>query len=100
MQISNQTKNVTNIVTTNNNVINNFGPPVQTVATRTNRNIQQVNLALTPVRGPQANFGQTLRGNQLTVMTPTATLKPQATNAPPVQNQIANPQVKRRSEEH
>jgi probable HAF family extracellular repeat protein len=95
IQIIRQTKNVTNIVTTNNHVINNFGPPVQTVAARTNRNIQQVNLALTPVTGPQANFGQTLRGNQLTVMTPTATLKPQATTAPAVQNRIANPQVKR-----
>jgi probable HAF family extracellular repeat protein len=94
IQIINQTRNVTNIVT-NNNVINNFGPPVQTVATRTNRNIQQVNLALTPVTGPRANFGQTLRGNQLTVVTPTATLKPQATHAPPVQNQIANPRIHR-----
>jgi probable HAF family extracellular repeat protein len=94
IQIINQTKNVTNIVT-NNNVINNFGPPVQTVATRTNRNIQQVNLALTPATGPRANFGQTLRGNQLTVVTPTATLKPQATHAPPVQNQIPNPRIHR-----
>ena len=32
VQIINETKNVTNIVTTNN-VINNFGPPVQTEAT-------------------------------------------------------------------
>ncbi len=45
VQFINETKNVTNIVT-NNNVINNFGPPVQTVATKTNQNIQQVKLAL------------------------------------------------------
>src|ERR1700730_16283107 len=45
VQIISQTRNVTNIVT-NNNVINNFGPPVQTIATNTNRNIQQVKLSL------------------------------------------------------
>ena len=47
VQIISQTRNVTNIVT-NNNVINNFGPPVQTVAAKTNQNIQQVKLALNP----------------------------------------------------
>jgi hypothetical protein len=34
VQIISQTRNVTNIVT-NNNVINNFGPAVQTIATNT-----------------------------------------------------------------
>ena len=45
VQIIRETRNVTNIVT-NNNVINNFGPPVQNVATRSNQNIQQLNLPL------------------------------------------------------
>jgi hypothetical protein len=45
VQIISQTRNVTNIVT-NNNVINNFGPPVLTIATKTNQNIQQVKLAI------------------------------------------------------
>ncbi len=94
VQIISQTRNVTNIVT-NNNVINNFGPPVQTVATKTNRNIQQVKLALSPATDPKANYGQTLQGNQLKVIAPPVTLKPQATHAPPVQNRIANPQVEK-----
>jgi probable HAF family extracellular repeat protein len=71
VQIISETKNVTNIVT-NNNVINNFGPPVQTVATKTNQNIQQVKLALNPATDPNANYGQTLQGNQLNVVAPPA----------------------------
>src|SRR5271157_4265051 len=94
VQIIGETKNVTNIVTTNN-VINNFGPPVQTVATKTNQNIQQVKLAVNPATGPNAKYGQTLQGNQLNVVAPPATLKPQATQAPSVQNRIANPQVEK-----
>ena len=94
VQIINETRNVTNIVTTNN-VINNFGPPVQTVATKTNQNIQQVKLALTPATDPNAKYGQTLQGNQLNVVAPPATLKRQATQAPSVQNRIANPQVEK-----
>jgi probable HAF family extracellular repeat protein len=94
VQIINQTKNVTNIVT-NNNVINNFGPPVQTVAAKTNQNIQQVKLAVNPATGANANYGQTLQGNQLSVVAPPATLRPAATQTPPVQNRIANPQVER-----
>ncbi len=94
VQIINETKNVTNIVT-NNNVINNFGPPVQTVATKTNQNIQQVKLALNPATDPHANYGQTPKGNQLNVVAPTATLKPQATHAPSVQNRIENPHVEK-----
>src|ERR1700731_2979302 len=50
VQIISQTRNVTNIVT-NNNVINNFGPPVQTIAAKTNQNIQQVKLAMNPAAG-------------------------------------------------
>ena len=76
-------------------MINNFGPPVQTVATKTNQNIQQVKLALNPATDPNANYGQTLQGNQLNVVAPPATLKPQATHAPPVQNRIENPQVEK-----
>ncbi len=94
VQIINETKNVTNIVS-NNNVINNFGPPVQTVATRTNQNIQQVKLAVNPATDPNAKYGQTLQGNQLNVVAPPATLKPQATHAPPVQSRIENPQVQK-----
>jgi probable HAF family extracellular repeat protein len=94
VQIISETKNVTNIVT-NNNVINNFGPPVQTVATKTNQNIQQVKLALNPATDPNANYGQTLRGNQLNVVAPPATLKAQTTHVPPVQNRVENPQVEK-----
>ncbi|HYY31535.1 MAG TPA: DUF6600 domain-containing protein, partial [Chthoniobacterales bacterium] len=94
VQIINETKNVTNIVT-NNNVINNFGPPVQTVATRTNQNIQQVKLAVNPATDPNAKYGQTLQGNQLNVVAPPATLKPQATHGPPVQSRIENPQLQK-----
>jgi probable HAF family extracellular repeat protein len=94
VQIISETKNVTNIVT-NNNVINNFGPPVQTVAAKTNQNIQQVKLAINPATDPKANYGQTLQGNELNVVAPPATLKPQTTHAPPVQNRIENPQVEK-----
>jgi probable HAF family extracellular repeat protein len=94
VQIINQTKNVTNIVT-NNNVINNFGPPVQTIATRTNQNIQQVKLTVNPATDPNAKYGQTLQGNQLKVVAPPTTLKPQAMHAPPVQSRIENPQVQK-----
>jgi probable HAF family extracellular repeat protein len=94
VQIISETKNVTNIVT-NNNVINNFGPPVQTVATKTNQNIQQLKLALNPATDPKANFGQTRQGTQLNVIAPAATLKAQATHAPPVQNRIESPQVEK-----
>jgi probable HAF family extracellular repeat protein len=94
VQIISETKNVTNIVT-NNNVINNFGPPVQTVAIKTNQNIQQVRLALNPATDPKANFGQTRQGTQLNVIAPAATLKAQATHAPPVQNRIESPQVEK-----
>ena len=94
VQIFNQTRNVTNIVT-NNNVINNFGPPVQTVAARTNRNIQQVKLAFSPATDPKANYGQTLRGNELKVVAPAAILSSQGAHAPPVQNRIVNPQVEK-----
>ena len=94
VQIISETRNVTNIVT-NNNVINNFGPPVQTVATRTNQNIQQVKLALSPATDPKANYGQTLQGNQLNVVAPAATLKPQAIRAPSVQSRIVNPRVEK-----
>src|SRR5271165_6502428 len=94
VQIINETRNVTNIVT-NNNVINNFGPPVQTVATKTNQNIQQVKLSFTPATDPHARYGQTLQGNQLNVVAPSAILKSQATRGPPVQSRIANPQVEK-----
>jgi probable HAF family extracellular repeat protein len=94
VQIINETRNVTNIVT-NNNVINNFGPPVQTVAARSNRNIQQVRLAVNPATGPNANYGQALQGNQLNVVAPPTTLKAQAVRTPPVQTRIANPQVEK-----
>jgi probable HAF family extracellular repeat protein len=94
VQIITETKNVTNIVT-NNNVINNFGPPVQTVAAKTNQNIQQVKLALNPATDPNAKYGQTLQGNQLKVVAPAATLKAAATQTPAVQNRIANPVVER-----
>ena len=93
-QIISQSKNVTNIVT-NNNVINNFGPSVQTVATKTNQNIQQVKLSLNRANDPHAKYGQTLQGNQLNVVAPSAILKPQATNGPPVQSRIANPEVEK-----
>jgi probable HAF family extracellular repeat protein len=94
VQIISETKNVTNIVT-NNNVINNYGPPVQTVAAKTNQNIQQVTLAVNPATGANPNYGQTLQGNQLNVVAPPATLRPAATQVPQVQNRIANPQVER-----
>jgi len=94
VQIISETRNVTNIVT-NNNVINNFGPPVQTIAAKTNRNIQQVKLALNPATDPHANYGQTRQGNQLNVVAPPVTLKPQATHVPPVQSRIENPQVEK-----
>jgi probable HAF family extracellular repeat protein len=92
VQIISETKNVTNIVT-NNNVINNFGPPVQTVITKTNQNIQPVKIALTPTTGHQTNYGQTLNGNQLNVVAPPAALHAQATHLPAVQTRVANPQV-------
>src|SRR5258708_7375841 len=94
VQIITQTKNVTNIVT-NNNVINNFGPPVQTVAAKTNQNIQQVKLALNPATDPKAHYGQTLQGNQLNVVAPPAVLKPAAVQTPAVQNRIVNPVVEK-----
>jgi len=43
----------------------------------------------------KANFGQALQSNQLNVVTPSATLRRQATHAPPVQNRIENPQVEK-----
>src|SRR5438132_4947276 len=92
VQIISETKNVTNIVT-NNNLINNFGPPVQTVAAKTNQNIQPVALALTPTTDPKAKYGQTLAGNQLKVVAPPPVLKPATAQTPPVQNRIVNPVV-------
>jgi probable HAF family extracellular repeat protein len=94
VQIISQTKNVTNIVT-NNTVINNYGPQVQTVAAKTNQNIQPVKLAINPATGPNANYGQTLQGNQLNVVAPPTTLRPVATQAPAVQTRIANPTVEK-----
>ncbi len=94
VQIITETKNVTNIVT-NNNVINNFGPPVQTVAAKSNQNIQQVKLALNPATDPKAHYGQTLQGNQLNVVAPPAVLKPAAVQTPAVQNRIVNPVVEK-----
>jgi probable HAF family extracellular repeat protein len=94
VQIIRETKNVTNIVT-NNNVINSFGPPVQNVARKTNHNIRQVQLAFNRATDPGANFGQARQGGQLNVVAPPATLKPQARNAPSVQNRIENPQVEK-----
>jgi probable HAF family extracellular repeat protein len=94
VQIIRETRNVTNIVT-DNNAINNFGPPVQNVASRTNQNIPQVKLALSRATDPRANYGQTRQGNQLNIVAPAATLKPQATRAPSVQNRIVNPQVEK-----
>jgi hypothetical protein len=94
VQIIRETKNVTNIVN-NNNVINNFGPPVQNVSRMTNQNIQQVKIALNPVTDPRANYGQTQQANRLNVMAPPAVLNPQARHVPPVQNRIANPQVEK-----
>ncbi len=92
VQIISETKNVTNIVT-NHNVINNFGPPVQTIAAKTNQNIQQVKIALNPATGPQATYGQALKGSQLNIAAPAATLQTQATHLPTVQTRLANPQV-------
>jgi probable HAF family extracellular repeat protein len=93
-QIINETRNVTNVVT-NNNVINNFGPPVQNVARRTNQNIQQVQLAFNPATSRRASYGQTRQGNQLNVTAPPTTLKAQAAQGPPVQSRIVNPQVEK-----
>jgi hypothetical protein len=92
VQIITETKNVTNIVN-NNNVINNFGHPVQTVAAKTNQNIQQVKLALNPATDPNAQYTQTLQGNQLKVVAPPPVLKPAAAQTPAVKNRIANPVI-------
>jgi probable HAF family extracellular repeat protein len=94
VQIIQETRNVTNIVT-NNNVINNFGPPVQNVASRTNQTIQPVQLAFNPATGRRGNYGQVQQGNQLNVIAPPTTLKAQAAHAPSVQNRIVNPQVEK-----
>ena len=94
VQIIRETRNVTNIVT-NNNVINNFGPPVQNVARRTNQNIQQVQLAFNPATGRRTNYGQTRQGNQLNVIAPPTTLQAQAAHVPSAQNRIVNPQVEK-----
>ncbi len=94
VQMIRDTRNVTNIVT-NNNVINNFGPPVQNVARRTNQNIPQVQLALNQATGRRADYRQTQQGNQLNVIAPPATLKAQAAHPPSVQNRIVNPQVEK-----
>ncbi|MGA8480724.1 MAG: DUF6600 domain-containing protein, partial [Chthoniobacterales bacterium] len=92
VQIINQTKNVTNIVT-NNTVINNYGPSVQTVSAKTKQTIQQVKLAVNPATGPNASYGQTLKGNQLNVVAPPPVLKPAAKQTPTVQTRLANPVV-------
>jgi probable HAF family extracellular repeat protein len=94
VQIISQTKNVTNIVT-NNTVINNYGPPVQTISAKTQQNIQQVKLAVNPATGPNASYGQTLRGNQLNVVAPPPVLKPVAKQTPPVQTRLAHPVVEK-----
>src|SRR4029077_40117 len=82
VKIINRTKNVTNIVN-NNTVINNYGPPVQTVSAKTKQNIQEVKLAVNPATGPNANYSQTLKGNQLNVVAPPPVLKPAAKQTPP-----------------
>jgi probable HAF family extracellular repeat protein len=94
VQIINQTKNVTNIVN-NNTVINNYGPAVQTVAAKTKQKIQEVKLAVNPATGPNASYGQTLKGNQLNVVAPPPVLKPSAKQTPPVQTRLANPVVEK-----
>jgi probable HAF family extracellular repeat protein len=94
VRIIGATRNVTNIVTSNN-VIHNFGPPIQAIAAKTNRNIQQVKLGLNVATDSKAKFGRTLQGNQLKVVAPSVTLKPQATQAPPVQKRIENPRVEK-----
>ncbi|HXM27968.1 MAG TPA: DUF6600 domain-containing protein, partial [Chthoniobacterales bacterium] len=92
VQIINQTKNVTNIVT-NNTVINNYGPQVQTVSAKTRQNIQEVKLAVNPATGPNATYGQTLKGNQLNVVAPPPVLKPAARQTPTVQTRLVHPVV-------
>ena len=94
VQIINQTKNVTNIVT-NNTVINNYGPSVQTVSAKTKQTIQQVKLAVNRATGPNASYGQTLKGNQLNVVAPPPVLKPAAKQTPTVQTRLANPVVEK-----
>ncbi len=94
VKIINRTKNVTNIVN-NNTVINNYGPPVQTVSAKTKQNIQEVKLAVNPATGPNANYSQTLKGNQLNVVAPPPVLKPAAKQTPPVQTRLANPVVEK-----
>jgi probable HAF family extracellular repeat protein len=94
VQIISQTKNVTNIVT-NNTVINNYGPPVQTISAKTQQNIQQVKLAVNPATGPNASYGQTLKGNQLNVVAPPPVLKPVAKQTPPVQTRLSHPVVEK-----
>jgi hypothetical protein len=92
VQIINQTKNVTNIVT-NNTVINNYGPTVQTISAKTQQNIQEVKLAVNPATGPNASYGQTLKGNQLNVVAPPPRLKPVAKQTPPIQTRLLQPVV-------
>jgi probable HAF family extracellular repeat protein len=94
IQIIRETRNVTNIVT-QNNVINNFGPRVQTIERRTNHPIPQVQLALNRSTDPKANYGQTRQGNRLNVIAPAANLRPQAARAPSVQNRIDNPRIEK-----
>jgi probable HAF family extracellular repeat protein len=94
VQIISQTKNVTNIVT-NNTVINNYGPQVQTIAAKTNQNIQPVKLVINQAKGPNASYGHSLNGSQLNVVAPPTTLKAVATQAPAVQTRLANPAVEK-----
>jgi probable HAF family extracellular repeat protein len=94
IQIIRETRNVTNIVT-QNNVINNFGPRVQTIERRTNHPIPQVQLALNRSTEPKANYGQTRQGNRLNVIAPAANLRAQGARAPSVQNRIENPRVEK-----
>jgi hypothetical protein len=94
IQIIRETRNVTNIVT-QNNVINNFGPRVQTIERRTNHPVPRVQLALNRSTDPKATYGQTRQGNRLNVIAPAANLRPQAASAPSVQNRIENPRIEK-----
>ncbi|MBV9274700.1 MAG: DUF3466 family protein, partial [Verrucomicrobia bacterium] len=90
VQIINQTRNITNI-RVQNTIINNYGPPVQTIAQRTNQKIVPTKVVFNSGRGAQ--FGTALNGNQLQVAAPGERLRPVATVQPPVKTRLAKAEV-------
>jgi uncharacterized protein DUF6600 len=89
-----RTRNVTNIYYGNGSIIDN-GPNYEQLVQQSNVKIDRYRLAYVQQNDPQAQFVETVRGDQLQVIAPAAQIQRMATVEPKVAGNVSQAQIDR-----